>query len=163
MRTVVLLGTLLFVLMACNKKLPPEEQKRLQEKAKERVIQRVTNEQILELVQTKTTSLDQLLSTESKSDSVFETVQSKIGDQHLIDFSLTEEISTGKLREIMEAYMYSIAEGNTVGTNLQELESGNFLYSIPNVYDSAGITVLKGVWQIEFQKKYLVKEITDQY
>ena len=56
MRTVLLFGAVFFLLFACDKQLPPEEQKRLQEKAKERVIQRVTSQQILDLVQKKTLS-----------------------------------------------------------------------------------------------------------
>ena len=160
MRTGLALTLILLIAISCDKKLPEEEQQKLQKEANERKIQRITNQEIIDIVQSKGRELESIVAKNSLDEEANIALKKYLGAEHQVQYAGSTEIKTGMLREIMEAYLFSIAEGNPVGTNLQELEDGNFLYSIPNVSDSAGITILNGVWQIELSKKHLIQEIS---
>lgn len=150
---------MLFSTAACDKKLPPERQKILQEEANSRKIRRVTENQMVEYVQEKGEELLSIIEM-SNQDNPEDEMQLVLGEEHTISYLLPQEASTGELNKVMEAYMYSVAESSGAGANLQILEDGNILYTIPNITDSSGIMVLKGIWKIEFLRKIMVNQIS---
>lgn len=144
---------------SCTKKLPKEEQQRLQKEANERKIQRVTEGQMLEYVQQYGEQLQEMASEGSDPATVVMEMKELLGAHHEVEYDLPAQMNGNELQEIVQAYMFSIAEGSEPGANIQKLKSGNFLYTIPQITDSAGIKVLSGLWKIEFIRKDIVNEI----
>ena len=143
---------------SCDKKLSGEQKKAFQEEANARKIQRITNQQLVEFLIPKTQGVEEMLNNQQFSEALFRQALDSVGRVHKVEYSESGDLSTGKLLEVWEAYMYAVAGGEEISSNLQQLESGDFIYTIPYVEDSAGITMLRGVWKVEFSRKELIKE-----
>ena len=147
-------------LIGCGKTLPAEEQKRLQEEANARKIQRVTENEMIAFVQEKGELLEDMISNDIESSTA--AISEELGSEYPVNYLKPQEATTNELNELMEAYMFSIAAGEKSQSNLQVLDNGDIMYTIPHVEDSSGITVLRGLWKIEFVRKNMVNQISRQ-
>lgn len=156
---IIFLAISVSLITSCDRRLPAEEQQRLQEKASERRIQRVTENQMIEYVQERSIELEIILDTLTNQSEAINLIQEYLHMKHPVSYVKPGEAGEKELAEVMEAYMFSIAEGSGSGSNIQKLENGNILFTIPHVEDSSGITILRGLYKVEFIRKEMVNDI----
>jgi len=164
MRKSILLLTVPIFFSACHFKLSEEEKKAIKEELDSQRITRVTESEIM----SKAHEMGRLIM--SKIDSLYEinagfdVLSEELG--HLsekyharIEWAGNDDNIPEKYKELMEAYSFIVGSNKEALENLQVLPGSNLLYTRPNLKITSDTTILKGLWNIELERKYLVLEL----
>ena len=161
MKTYFLFLLVALSLLSCDTKLSDEDRKAIKEELETQRITRMTESEIMSRAhETGRLIMD-------KIDSVYEInagfeVLSKLLKELSGRYNVRIEWldNNGDIpenyKELMEAYKFIIASDKDALENIQVLQNKNFLYTRPNVQVSPDTTILKGLWNIELDRKYLV-------
>ncbi|MDH5381596.1 MAG: hypothetical protein OEW75_12125 [Cyclobacteriaceae bacterium] len=157
MKKCALLVTVLIViqLSSCNLKLSQEEKTAYKDEMSKRKIVRITEDAILQEVQYQMDSLSSIYNT------------SGIIPENVIynskKVSSISSLEDEKEKLIFEAYTTAVSQGNTPPNNFQKLDNENFLYCLPSfATDSTDSEILESIYFIEFERKEIIKIISEK-
>ena len=164
MRNSFLFLMLVVFFSACHLKLSDEEKRAIKEELENQRITRVTESEIMSkahetgrLIMYK---IDSLYALNAGYEVLSEELARLSAAYHArIEWAGNDDNIPEKYRELMEAYSFIVSSNKEVLENLQVLKSSNLLYTRPNLQISNDTTILKGLWNIELERKYIVLEL----
>ena len=137
--------------VACGGSLTDEQRKKMLEASEQQAIVKVTEAEITEAAFSKGRSVMNELNSLAKADSIGKVAGVKI--HWLEPGAHAMEIE----QQLIEAYINSVIEGNTLQDNVQEVGADSLLYTKAVIYTQPDSSiVVKGTWNIWMSKKQLI-------